>query len=221
MPLQIRPSSAVKRRPGRPRDEALSARRKDEILDAAARVFADLGYRATDLQVIADQIGVAKGTLYRYFPSKCDLFLAAVDRGMNRLLEYVETNVSRSNDFLEMSANAIRSYLAFFDANPEFVELLIQERAEFKDRQGSSYFRYREDKNRHWQELYRGLIEHGCVRDMPVERITDVVSNLLYGTMFTNYFAGRTKSLEAQTNDMVDIVWRGILVDAKKDHNCE
>jgi hypothetical protein len=49
-----------------------------------------------------------------------------------------------------------------------------------------------------------------------VERITEVFSNLVYGTMFTNYFTGPSKSYEAQTKDILDIVFRGILSDSER-----
>ena len=79
------------------------------------------------------------------------------------------------------------------DAHPEFCELLIQERAEFKDRKKSTYLQHREVSVKVWQDLYRELIAAGRVRDLPVERITDVIGQLLYGTMCMNYFAGRRK----------------------------
>ena len=46
---------------------------------------------------------------------------------------------------------------------------------------------------------------------MPVQRILNVVSDLLYGTIFTNYFAGRQQCAADQARDIVDIVFRGIL----------
>ena len=46
---------------------------------------------------------------------------------------------------------------------------------------------------------------------MPVERITDVVGDLLYGTIFTNYFSGRRKKVEVQARDIVDMVFLGVL----------
>ena len=63
-------SKTPKRSPGRPKDEGLQARRTEEILAAAARLFARLGYTDTDTQALADELQVGKGTLYRYFPSK-------------------------------------------------------------------------------------------------------------------------------------------------------
>jgi len=45
-------------------------RRADEIIDAAARVFAERGYHGTTTQAIADVLGMRQASLYYYFPSK-------------------------------------------------------------------------------------------------------------------------------------------------------
>ncbi len=51
---------------------------------------------------------------------------------------------------------------------------------------------------------------------MPVERITDVMSQLIYGTMFINYFTGQQKSPEVQAEEILDVVFHGILSDAER-----
>src|SRR5258708_39125249 len=83
---------------GRPKDETLKPRREEEILDAAAKLFAERGYSNTDTQDLADAIQVGKGTLYRYFASKQLLFLAAVDRAMHRLRERIESSIGQTAD---------------------------------------------------------------------------------------------------------------------------
>jgi hypothetical protein len=60
------------------------------------------------------------------------------------------------------------------------------------------------------------MIAEGTIREVPVERITDVVSDLLYGTIFTNHFAARQKSLTSQCEDVIDILFRGLLADKKR-----
>jgi AcrR family transcriptional regulator len=209
-------SDAAVRRPGRPVDEALQERRREEILEAAVRLFAERGYPGTDMQVLADTLGVGKGTVYRYFPSKRDLFLAAADYGMRRLQGNVDAAIAGAEDPLERVVIGIRTYLTFFADHPEFVELLIQERAHFKDRKKPTFFEHREARVERWRALYRGLIAAGRVRGVPAERITDVVSDLLYGTMFTNYFSGPRKPPEEQARDIIDIVFHGILTEPER-----
>jgi AcrR family transcriptional regulator len=204
------------KKPGRPTNVSLRQRRCEEILETAARLFAEHGYSETDTQVLADRLSVGKGTLYRYFPTKRELFLAAVDRVMQRLRQAVDDSVAGVADPLDRISRAVRAYLDFFAAHPEFVELLIQERAQFKDRKKPTYFEHREVYVERWRALYRELIAAGRVRGIPPEQITDVLGNLVYGTMFTNYFAGQGKPSEEQARDILDIVFHGILTRSER-----
>lgn len=203
--------------PGRPRDPGLPARRREEIIDVATRLFARDGFAGTDLQDVADELGVGKGTLYRYFPSKGALFQGAVDHVMISMRRAIDSAIEAVEDPLEKIEVAIRRYLKFFHDHPENVELLIQERSEFRDRKKPTYFAHREANVARWHELYRGLIRDGRVRAMPVERITDVLGDLIYGTMFTNYIAGRQRSLVSQGEGILDLAFNGLLTDRERE----
>jgi AcrR family transcriptional regulator len=206
--------STTRQRPRRPAPETLWATRSEQILEAATELFARHGYADTDTQLLIEKLGVGKGTLYRYFPSKRELFLAAADRVMRQLHERIEGSIQNIEDPLDQIAEAIRAYLTFFTEHPDFVELLMQERAQFKDRKEPTYFKHRAAHIERWRDLYRSLIARGWVRDMPVERITDVLSDLVYGTMFTNYFTGHRKAVDKQAEDILDVVFHGILTEA-------
>src|SRR5438093_10754050 len=97
---------AVLKGPGRPVDPSLKTRRCEEILETAAKLFAKHGYSQTDTQVLADKLQVGKGTLYRYFPSKRHLFLAAVDRVVRKLVDEVDASMAGIDDPLERIARA-------------------------------------------------------------------------------------------------------------------
>ncbi len=201
---------------GRPPDAELQERRRAEILDTATAVFSENGFAAADVQEIANKTGVGKGTVYRYFPSKEELFLAAVDHGMRNLKLAVDAAAASAKQPLDRIAEGVLAYLTFFDERPEIVELLVQERANFRDRQRPTYFVHREANMGAWQELYGELIRSGTFRDIPVDRIGDVISDLLYGMMFTNYFAGRKTSPANQCKDALDILFHGLLADSKR-----
>jgi AcrR family transcriptional regulator len=63
-------------RSGRPR----SAAADDAILDAALDQFCDYGYDGLSVERVAAGAGVAKTTLYRRYPTKLDLVMAALER---------------------------------------------------------------------------------------------------------------------------------------------
>lgn len=205
------------RKPGRPRDPDLEARRRAEILAAAAEVFASAGFAATDVQVVADRLGVGKGTVYRYFPTKEALFLAAVEKGVEEL--HAEMDGVMAEDAVEpveLMARAIRAYLGFFRRRPEMAELFIQERAAFKDRHRPLYFATKDgdDCDAQHAAFYQRLTASGSVRPVPPERFFAVVGDLLYGTILTNLLTGRPADPDAQARDVLDVVLNGILSDA-------
>jgi AcrR family transcriptional regulator len=198
-------------------EPAAACERREEILAAATKIFAELGYSDAVTQSICDRLGVGKGTIYRYFPSKRELFLAAADRVMRLLGERVDAETAGATDDIDRVERGVRGFLGFFAEHPEYVELLIQERAQFKDRATPTYLKHRERNVQRWRAIYRGLIGEGRLRDIPPERISDVVSDLLYGTIFTTYFfIGRRKPLEEQVRDFLDILFYGILSDDER-----
>lgn len=62
----------------RPRFEKLSRKKRERILEAAAREFAAQGYDNASMNRILEVAGISKGAAYYYFDDKADLFMTAV-----------------------------------------------------------------------------------------------------------------------------------------------
>jgi AcrR family transcriptional regulator len=191
-------------------------KRREDILEMAIKLFARDGFADADLQDLAHMLKVGKGTLYRHFGSKKKLFLAAADRVMHSLRRHVDATIVGIDDPLEQISTAIRAYLEFFHHHPEAVEMLILERAEFRDRKRPTYFEHRDVNVERWRDLYRDLIAQGRIRALSPERISDVIGDLLYGAMFVNYIAKRHRPPAEAARDIIDIVFNGILTDAER-----
>lgn len=196
---------------GRPKDEALAAKRRNEILRAAIAHFAAHGYHNADLDAIAANLGCAKGTLYHYFENKADLLRQSLDLIMGELHE---TCREPTDDPVADLEHSITEFLAFFDAHPEYVELIVQERAEFRDRKNPAYFEYRNPGTFRCTEWFKDAVAKGFFRDVPPERAIEAIGDRMYGTVFVNHFAGRTKTLEQQAADVVDVLFLGLLTPA-------
>jgi AcrR family transcriptional regulator len=196
--------------------EEANLARREEILETATALFAEQGFSDAVTQALAERLGVGKGTLYRHFPSKRALFLAATDRVMRKLQDCVSSNVAGIEDGLERIERGVATFLQFFADHPSFVELLIQERAYFKDRKRPTYFEHREINIQRWKQLYRDLMTAGRLREMPVERITTVLSNVLYGIMVTNFFNGQPAPADVQAREILDIIFLGVLSEPER-----
>ncbi|KIU17642.1 MULTISPECIES: TetR family transcriptional regulator [Mycolicibacterium] len=62
-----------------------STQRREAILDAALLVATSGGYEAVQMRSVAERAGIAVGTLYRHFPAKTNLLVAALTREFRRL----------------------------------------------------------------------------------------------------------------------------------------
>lgn len=102
-----------------------SAKRAD-IVSHAADVFALRGYHATKMQDIATHADVGKGTLYEYFRTKEDLFLAVYDSWMSAFEQAVQTRVDGATDALA-KVDAIRdSAVEFYQSRASKAPLLLE-----------------------------------------------------------------------------------------------
>lgn len=83
--------------PSRPAQRARYERRRRELVNAAARVFAERGYHGTSIEHLVQATGLARGGLYHYTESKEALLFGILDELMEPLLQ-------RAGEILEAPA---------------------------------------------------------------------------------------------------------------------
>jgi AcrR family transcriptional regulator len=81
----------------RPRTKAPEQRR-DELMDAAQRLFLEQGFAPTTIEQITAGADVAKGTFYLYFSSKEDLLAALGERFAQKLLVSIKAAVAKKSE---------------------------------------------------------------------------------------------------------------------------
>ncbi|MFD2613279.1 TetR/AcrR family transcriptional regulator [Paenibacillus gansuensis] len=84
------------------------------ILDAAYRVFGTKGFYETKMAEIAEEAGIAKGTLYLYFSSKEEMFLAMSRRDFAIFLDGLRTELSGSFTFREKLSCIAKHHMEYF-----------------------------------------------------------------------------------------------------------
>lgn len=83
--LPVRPSA-----PKRSFREQMHLAREDAIVSAVNRLLAEKGFEAMTVDEVAAEVGIAKASLYKHFPSKEDLAAAAMVRVMNRARAFLD-----------------------------------------------------------------------------------------------------------------------------------
>lgn len=95
--------------------------RRDTIQCAAQRVIAQRGLAGASMAAIAEEAGVAKGTLYLYFKDRDDLLDHAAGRIFDEVLERLKGVLAGGHPLRESLRELVLTKLAFFDANQEFL----------------------------------------------------------------------------------------------------
>lgn len=89
-------------------------RREQEILSAALRLFLEQGEDSVTVEMIADEVGIGKGTIYKHFKSKAEIYLRLMldyERDLSKLLH---------SESIEKDREALsREYFAFRMSDPE------------------------------------------------------------------------------------------------------
>jgi AcrR family transcriptional regulator len=186
---------------------------RDEILETAATMFADRGYDKMDVQKLADQLKIGKGTVYRHFYSKEELFLASANHVIHTLIPETEKAMQSHADPLKKIQVAIQTILSFFETHPEYAELLIQDRAIFKERQDHTFFQYKKEVMAHWKLFFERLIAEKILRPIASEKVLQVFLAFIYGALYVRFFTANQYSLSQLAEDGIDILFRGILIE--------
>jgi AcrR family transcriptional regulator len=121
---------------------------RTRLLDAAERVFAELGYHDASIVKVTEAAGVGQGTFYLYFASKRDVFDELV-RDLNRRVRHAMKEASsRGSSRLEAELLGFGAYFRFTAEHPALYRIIRQ--AEFVSPEMLHY---------HYEKLAEGYVE--------------------------------------------------------------
>ncbi len=99
------------------------AQSRRRILDSARDVFFRDGFMAANLDEVAERAGVAKGTLYRYFESKADLYVAVLADNGNAFTDRMKECVSEGASPIEQLERISDFYYDYWTRHPELFQI--------------------------------------------------------------------------------------------------
>ena len=114
----------------RSRQRAQSSRRRraPEIIDSAARVFAERGFHGATTQDIADVLGIRQASLYYYFPSKEGALELVCLHGVGGFFEVAKAIAAGPGTAAEKLSRLIKSHLSPLVDRSDFVRVFLNER---------------------------------------------------------------------------------------------
>jgi AcrR family transcriptional regulator len=97
---------------------------RQQILDAARKLFLEQGFEKTSIRNIADEIEYSPATIYLYYKDKNELLFALHQEAFDKLIEEMQAVVSSADPF-ERLVDLGRHYFKYAFENPELYDLMF------------------------------------------------------------------------------------------------
>ena len=191
----------------------VSVERKNQILDAAASVFARSGFSKARMDDIATESGLSKGTLYWYFNSKDEIILAMVDRLFEREFADLEalkqadgTAIQRMAEFTDFLIQDLSQYIELIPIVYEYLSL------SFRDITIRQTLR---DYSRSYLELLIPIIQQGIdqgeFRQADASEVAISIGAIIEGTILLWVYDSETIQVEKHIRSGINLLFDGLI----------
>ena len=113
------------------RKEREKEQRRNDILDAAEKVFFKKGIEQATMDDVATEAELSKGTIYLYFKSKEELYIAIGIRAHRALRRMFEKAVSPGRPVMDNILKVGKAFIKFAGNKPDYFKTLVHFEAEF------------------------------------------------------------------------------------------
>ncbi|NWF53170.1 MAG: TetR/AcrR family transcriptional regulator [Syntrophaceae bacterium] len=189
---------------GRPSLTRKGLATRGAILEAAHRVFKDMGYYGSSISEIARRCGVSMGNFYQYFKNKEQVFLELSDLILSQFMVKAEFLASTQGAFEKRLEEAIRLLYEHTRENFAFHRILGE--SELTDRVTIAYY---EAMARHYRDFFRREAQAGNLRPLDPNMISYGLIGICY---FHSLDWGEREKISSRESirQMADLILHGI-----------
>ncbi len=160
-------------------DPKLRQARRTQIINSAAELFARTNFHKVLMADVARKAGVAKGTLYNYFPDKETLYFAIIRDRLSRLLYLLQERVEQHRHPVINLRRIIVHMYHFLVKYPYFFEIWYGEKAKIQRQNRNELC----STHREIRKLLRETIREGKAqnyfREIEEEWVTDIILGMI------------------------------------------
>ena len=195
------------------KSEVISEFRCAEILDAARKVFSRKNFEQTTMDDVAAAAHVAKGTLYLYFNSKREIYMAALRRDILALSEETERRMRACDTAAEKIRAFISTRVKFFEENRGFFRIYYSEFANFyvplaPAPKGLRELYIRQAKR--LQAVLQQAVDKQEIRGICARSTALRLYDMTLGVIAERLLGWSKASVEEDIEALFELLWRGI-----------
>ncbi len=189
--------------------------RRHQILDAATVVFAAKGFHGATIRQIAQQAGIADGTIYIYFKTKIDLLLGILDRINESERRAEDLGQSMSGDFADFFVTYLRHRMGLLDANFQALRAILPDILSNPELRDHYYRQVIEPSFALAEPMFRRLIEQGIIKPLDPVLTVRALSSMALGLLVLRMLGD--SAAQAQWDRLPDLMGELLLHGLKKE----
>jgi AcrR family transcriptional regulator len=210
---RVRPERSLSQPAPRAKQDVVGEFRRSEILRAAGRVFAERGFEQATIADIAEIAGIAKGTVYLYYPSKQHIYSAALHRAATDLAVCARSAMAHETRVSGQVRAFIESTLRYFDGHRDVLRLCCSEAgrpcAQFDGPPGEAGDRFKEPVKALEPVLHRA-VRCRALRRVRAAAAAVAVLDIVRGVASRRLLEGSRTPLDEDVAFAFDLTWKGI-----------
>jgi AcrR family transcriptional regulator len=187
------------------RKKQITARRQEQILNAALEIFSRKGYAAATIPEIARLAGVATGTIYIYYPSKRELFVAVIKNFIitTPLLNLID-KIPKDKDIGAIFKQIMQNRLDLIDSEPvSRIPSLMGEVQRDPELRALWAEKFLQPFLARMEKVYRLMMESGKIRQMEPAVTVRAVGGLILGFLILRIMEGEASPINRLPREKV------------------
>lgn len=183
--------------------------RYDEMLDAAADVFAARGYHGASTKDIAERLGIRQGSLYYYFPSKQEALAEVCRRGVEGFVSRFGEVTARHDTVAAAIRAGVGAHLAPMLTHRPYVKVFLKERKNLAEENRRRVGRTSRAYEMAWEDLVARGVGNGELREgTPARTVVLGLLGMMNGTF--DWFEGTPDDLDNLADAYTGMILDGI-----------
>lgn len=181
--------------------------KRPRILAAALKLFAMRPYQVVTMEQVAKAAGVAKGTLYLYFPSKEALYIGILTDGLESAAMRYQAGVDSTAGVVERLRHAIDVSIGFYGERRDLLRLIATE----EPRMAEARSRLLEEWRERGYTFFSTLIDEGVAQGVFAPTDSRLATFAILGGMRSVLlYYGDNRPVGDLSQDFCDFVIRGL-----------
>ena len=192
------------------RKEREKEQRRNDIIDAAEKIFFEKGLSNSKMDEVAEQAELSKGTLYLYFKSKEEIYFEIKLRAINILNGMFKESISENKTGFENCMEIGKTYVKFLNDYSNYFKVMVYFESndckvcEFRDK-CENFFKEDNPLNFFIQIINKGITDGSIRNDIPANVLAQALWAQTNGIL--QFVSTKQKILEFTGVEAEDIIY--------------